>query len=119
MTDEIKNIPGEFIVTLDGKERTIKATFGAVEKLEGGLLGKTIFEALNDAMNGRVRYADVISVIMVGLEAFNRDTRMTREEIGNAVFAVGLTDFLATHIEFLTYCLTGGKKPKAGAKGEA
>jgi len=117
---EITNIPGEFKITLAGKEKTIKATFGAVEKLENDLFKRTIFEVLNDALSGKVTFNNVVSVIQVGLESARNDTRLSRQEIGEAVFADGLTAFIPPFIEYLTYCLTGGKKQGANkASGEA
>jgi hypothetical protein len=117
---EITNIPGEFKIMLAGKEKTLKATFGAVEKLENELFRRTVFEVLSDAMTGKFAYRDVISVIQVGLEAARNDTRMTRQEIGEAVFADGLNEFAPVVAEYLAYCLTGGKKQGANkASGEA
>ena len=115
----MRNINGEFKVILGGKERTLKATFGAIEKLEGGMLPKSIMETLQSVMAGKVTFNDVVSVFMVGIEAFNNDTRMTRQQVGEAIFADGLVHHAKTYMEYLTYCITGGKESDGNTKGEA
>lgn len=100
------NISGTFKINLLGQDRDLKATFGAIEKLEEN--GLSILKRLYDASTIAPKFVDVVDVIWYGL-AGNRDTRLTREQIGEAILAEGLDKFAPVYIKFLTYCVTGDK----------
>lgn len=114
---EIKNIRGEFKITLAGQERTLKSSFDVIEKLETQVLNKGIFETLQQAMANKAKFSDMVSVIHQGLVAA-KDTRLSRAEVGAAMVDAGMVTFMQTYIEFLTYCITGGREAKEGAPGE-
>jgi hypothetical protein len=115
---EISNIRGEFKIELAGKERAMRATFEAIERLEGGLLRKTIVETLSDMGRGIVRVGELASVIHTGL-ACNKDTRLTRSEIGEELVRDGIAKHLPTVINYLSYLITGGQEAKGGEPGES
>lgn len=114
---EITNISGEFQIDLAGQKRTLKANFGCIEALETQILQKGIFETLTDAMQNKGRFYDIAAVIHAGLVA-NKDTRLTRAEVGQAILEGGLVNYMETYIEFLTYCITGGVRSKGEPSGE-
>ena len=114
---EPTNIRGEFSIELDGQARTLKANFDAIERLEGGLFNKPIVEKLYEAGQGRVAFRDVVTLIDIGLQA-NKDTRLSRNQIGEAVLKAGMANYIKVYIEYLTYCINGGQEAKAGATGE-
>jgi len=106
MFEKKKNISGVFAINLLGQDRQLKATFGAIERLEES--GVPILKRLYDATSIAPRFVDIVDVIWYGL-AGNKDTRLTRDQIGEAVLAEGLDKFAPVYIKFLTYCITGEK----------
>lgn len=115
---ELSNIRGEFKVQLAGQERTLKASFDAVEQLESGGLSKNIVLTLNDAAVGNVSMRDMTSLFAIGMKAAG-DTRLSRQEIGQAIFEAGFSNFIPVFVDYLVYCITGGKPAKGGQQGEA
>lgn len=113
----MSNIRGEFTIKLAGQERTLKANFGCIERLETVILKRGLFDALTEALRGTPKFSDVVSVIHEGLVA-SKDTRLSRHEVGEAIVNEGLINFAEIYVEFLTYCVTGGQKAKGGAAGE-
>lgn len=119
---EYENISGVFRIELDGQERKLKACFGAIEMLEStnGLgLRKTIIETLQDAINRKASFNDIVATIYAGLASAN-DTRLTRREVGEAIFSMGMVTIMPVYIDYLTHLLTGGKvsKQQDSASGE-
>lgn len=110
------NISGIFTVNLAGKDREIKANFALIEKLEGGILRKSISRTLEDAINGEVRISEMVSTIHAGLVT-NNDTRLSREEVGAEFVANGASKYLPLFVELLAYLITGDRKEQA--TGEA
>lgn len=106
MFEKKVNISGSFKINIAGQDRQLKATFGAIEKLEEQ--GIPVLKRLYDASSVAPRFVDVVDVIWYGL-AGNKDTRLTREQIGEAVLSEGLDKFAPVYIKFLTYCVTGDK----------
>ncbi len=105
----MNNISGEFKIKLLGQERVMKANFQAAEKLEKEVLKREISYVVLQASSYRISVTDIIDVIYVGLAA-NKDTRLKRDEIGEAVIAEGAAGFAPVVIEYLKYFLTGGKE---------
>lgn len=115
MTD-VSNISGEFKINIAGQDRVMKANFACIEALETQILHKGMFETLTDAIQNRAKFTDIAAVIHAGLAA-NKDTRLSRQEVGQALLEGGLVKYMEVYIEFLTYCITGGVK-SGGASGE-
>jgi hypothetical protein len=111
------NIKGEFTINLAGQDRVMRASFDAVEMLEGNGLKRPILEALADGINGKWAISDMATVFYAGFVA-NKDTRLTRADVGNALLDEGPSKFFPLYLEFLTYFITGGKDARDGAKGE-
>ena len=114
---EMTNIRGEFRFQLAGQERVMKANFDCIERLETVILHKGIFETLQDAMQNKAKFTEIVNIIHAGMSAA-KDTRLTRAEVGQAIMEEGVVNFVGPCIEFLTYCLTGGKKGDDNAPGE-
>ena len=68
-------------------------------------------------MAGEEYIVDIVGVIHAGLVSA-KDTRMTYNEVGDAVVLAGLPTVIGVYVEFLTYCITGGKKSDGGSQGE-
>lgn len=105
----MQNISGTFTVSIGDQDRTMKATFEAIEKLEQR--HGSIMELLDKALNSRLKVSESVYIIYIGLAA-NGDTRLSYSEVGQYVTDKGLRSVLRVVIEFLTYCLTGGKEGK-------
>jgi len=114
----MKNIAGQFKVTLNGRSITLKSTFGAIEVLEQEKLNRPLMGVLQDVVATRqLSMTDIISIYEVGMGAFG-DTRMTRAQIGEAIFADGMINHIKPCVEYLTYCLTGGKESAPDPMGK-
>jgi len=105
----MKNIEGIFTVELEDDERKLKATFGAIEKIEENI--KPIMSLLQDALSYQVKFTDMVKVFHIGLAAYG-DTRLKKEQIGDAILKSGMASFIPVYVEYLTYCVTGGKEGK-------
>lgn len=106
----MENISGEFVITLGGRELTLKATIGGSQVLEERKLGRSIMETLAYVVEKKaVSFNEVLSIYEVGL-AGNGDTRFSRDQIGEMIFNDGLINHIQPCILFLTHCLTGGKE---------
>ncbi len=116
---EIENISGQFTITLGGVPRRMKCTFGAIENIEQHVVKKSILKLFSDVQKEDIFISDVVSVIWCGLAAAG-DTRLSRKEIGDMIYAENPVEAFTVYIQFLTYALNGGKKEKeTPAKGEA
>jgi hypothetical protein len=103
----VRNVEGKFQVKLFDRERDIKCSFGAVERLESiHFKPRSIMQVLNDAVNGNFYLNDVVNVIYEGLKA-NGDTRISYNEIGEEVIKNGMVNYASTIVEFLTYGISG------------
>jgi len=109
----MENLDGKITLELLGAERELVANFGVVEKLERQVLKRPIIRVLEGAANNNeIYFHEVVEAIMTGLAA-NRDTRFTRDQIGEYVFKKGLSNFVTFYIEYLAMCLTGTSLEKA------
>ena len=106
MTDNPENIEGVFSIDIGGSVRETKANFGVVEKLERQLFKRPILSVLNGALNGDIYISDIVDVIDISLRA-NKDTRLTREEIGQEVTQKGAITYTEWYLKYLTYLITG------------
>ena len=114
---EFTNIRGEFKFNLAGQDRMMRANFDCIERLETTILPKGIFVTLQEAMQNKGKFTDIVNVLHAGMVSA-KDTRMTRSEVGQAILEEGVVNHIAIYIEFLTYCITGGKKSEGGSSGE-
>lgn len=113
----MKNISGTFTLEICDIERELKCNFLVIEKLERQVLKRPILQALNEAETGGVYISDVVGVIHAGLEGA-RDTRLTRNEIGQYVTEKGMSNFLEFYLKFLTYALIGDSELKEDTEPE-
>lgn len=114
----MENIRGEFKINLAGQDRVLKANFDAIERLETEVFKDGIFVALTSAVQGKPRISDIVSVIYIGLIC-NKDTRLSRAQVGQAITEEGIVKFAEVYISFLNYCVTGGQEGKGGSTGES
>ncbi len=91
--------------------RTLKATFGAAEKIETSVLPLGIAEAVLRARKGEVKTTEMVGVFWVGLAAAN-DTRFTYEKLGDEMLKRGMSFYLVDYLNYLAYFLTGGQEQK-------
>lgn len=106
-----RNISGGFPVTIDGEEYETVCDFGVIEKLERRILNCSIFEALHNAMNGAIRFSDVVDVMHTGMLAA-KDTRLNRADLGKKLHKSGFQNYVEWYVSFLTYALTGDSEPE-------
>lgn len=97
---------GMFSITLDDKQYEMLASFGFVEMVEQTVIKKPVIQLLDEALNGRFHITDMVAVFHIGMKA-NKDTRLTRDQIGNEIVKVGSAKFMQTYIEILTCSITG------------
>lgn len=107
-----KNIPGEFLIDIDGKEHTLKMTYGVAEKLETRFLGKSIMQLLTESLNGQARISDIVTVFHTCLEAGSNNQAFDKENLGEAIMRNGLKKYAASYTRLLTYAMTGDEEPK-------
>lgn len=113
----MENIRGEFPITLAGEERVMKCTGRMMDGLEAKL-GKPVLRALHEALEGQTYFRDMVTVFHAGLAA-NKDTRLNREKVADAIAEVGMSSLLKEYIDILSYSLSGGKElEKDAAPGE-
>lgn len=108
---ERKNISGEFPIEANGKEYTLKMTYGAAERIEQFIIGRSIMELLTEALNGRAKISDVVNVFYACLSEKDRDN-VKKEDFGQAIMSAGLKKYAKTHTSILTYAMTGDTEPK-------
>jgi hypothetical protein len=114
----MKNIAGQFKLTLGGRSVTLKSTFGAIEILEQDKFNRSIMAVFQELVaTKQMSFSDMISVYEVGMAAYG-DTRMTRSQIGEAIFQDGAVNHIKPCLDFLTYCLTGGKESAPDPMGK-
>lgn len=104
-------ISGQFKIELAGQERTMVANFAFIEMVELQVVRKPISQLVSEAVSGSFSVSDLVDVITCGLKA-NRDTRLTRSEIGEEIVKRGMVNFVKTYIEILTFAITGETEPK-------
>lgn len=105
------NTQGLFEIDLMGENREVKCNFAVIERLERHVYNRPIMKVLTECIQGHVFFGEVVDTIIEGLKA-NGDTRFKRDEIGEYVHTHGLDTYVQWYIEFLTYALTGDRKPE-------
>lgn len=96
-------LDGKFTLELDGQERTLIANFLFIENLERRTLKKPILKLLSEAQEGMLGMSDVAEIIHAGLVA-NRDTRLTKNQIGQLIFG-DYPNMFAFCVEMLAYSI--------------
>lgn len=99
-------IDGKFYIELADQKRELVANFGFIEAVEQSVIKKPIVQLLDEAITGRFSISEMISVFYCALKA-NKDTRLNKEQVGEAVVNAGSIHFVKTYIEILTFAITG------------
>lgn len=114
MTNPLRN---EVAITLAGKERTMRADFGAIVAIERD----TRRSMLQHQLRGDISVTDMATIILRGLEAAG-DKSLSLDQIGNAILDAGMSSeaIYKPVIEFIDKSTAGfsvGKPEEAPAKG--
>lgn len=96
-------LDGKFTLKLGDQERTLIANFLFIEMLERRTLKKPILKILLEAQEGLLGMSDVAEILHAGLLA-NRDTRLTKNEIGQLIFG-NYPGMFAFCVEMLAYSI--------------
>jgi hypothetical protein len=112
MAEPLRN---EVSIQLGGEARTMRATFAALRGIERDL-GMNIVPLLFKIGDADVGVNQAAVVIFHGLKGYG-DTRLTLDEVGEAVLAEGLSNLMLPVTEFLKKALDGASlgKPAAAA----
>lgn len=101
-------------VELSGKERELKASVDAVRRLRART-GERLFAFIRRfSAQYDVDPADYAAIIHSGLSA-NKDTRLSYEDVEEAVFSAGITPLYETCDKFLAALISS---PEGGEAGE-
>lgn len=105
----------EVAIYLANEERVMRATFSAIRAIEA-TLGKSITAIINKIANsGDISMTDAATVIYHGLRGYN-DTRLTLDQVGEAIMEEGLSAATLAVVEFTSKALSGvslGKSQEA------
>lgn len=115
MANERKN---ELDITLAGQKRTMRASFEAIEAIES-VTGKSISMIVASVSGNDIGVTLATDVIFQGLRGYG-DTRLTRQEVGEAVIEEGIIQVGAPVLQFLLLAFRGvsvgkSEKPKEEA----
>lgn len=102
---------GVFPIEIKRTQRDTLCSFFAIERLERSVFKRPIMAVLNEAINGGIYFHEVLDTILVGLSA-NKDTRFTRDEIGEEMASKGVLAYTEWYIRFLTFAVTGETEVK-------
>lgn len=114
MAEAMRN---EVAITLAGEERTMRATFAAIRNIERDL-GTNVIPLIRKMGQSDVGIGEVTTVIYRGLEAYG-DTRLSHDEVGNAVMQNGITVLMGQVFEFLSKAMSGVNVGKTQPEGPA
>lgn len=109
MTNPMRN---EVSITLAGEERTMRATFTAIAAVEKAL-GRSMVAIINKVAGGDLGVTEAATIVYHGLRG-NEDTRLSYEQVGEAVVEAGLGNVSAAVVGFVSIALSGVEvgKPK-------
>jgi hypothetical protein len=103
MTDILRN---EVEIELAGATRTMRATFAAIRNIESAL-GKSMMAVIGSiGNNGDLSYTDAATIIFHGLRG-NGDTRLTLDQVGEAIVEMGMAKISVPVVNFVSQALSG------------
>jgi hypothetical protein len=114
MADELRN---EVELTLGGKSRTMRMTFGAIRGVETHLKTNLI-PLIGKYQAGEFGVTETATVIFYGLRGAG-DEDLTLEKVGDEVMKVGLESVLLPTVEFLALAMKGVGLGKQAVTGKA
>lgn len=109
-SDSINN---SVTIILAGQERTLKATFKAMREIER-VLQRPWASLGNMVVSGTMGVTEMATIIHQGLLGFN-DTRLSFDEVGEAVVAEGIQTLLDPVTSFILIGFRGAKVATAQA----
>ncbi|QQP93565.1 gene transfer agent family protein (plasmid) [Skermanella sp. TT6] len=109
---------GEVVVELDGRSYVLRPSFQAMVQIEVAA-GRGLVPLTRSLMSGEILVTDIVAVLQgaidAGLPAGSK--RMTRDEIGEAVFRAGVLGLVPAIVTFLTGCIAGGTEASEESAG--
>lgn len=105
MSDLANPLRNEFEIELAGEKRVMRASFTAVTSIEKQL-GKIMVEITSRIANGDLSVTDAAYIIFHGLRGYE-DRRLSLDQVGEAVLAVGLSNISMAVVEFVSMALNG------------
>ncbi|CUW85716.1 GTA-gp10 family protein [Rhizobium pusense] len=106
----------EIEITLAGEKRIMRASFSAILAIEKAL-GKSMTAIINQVAAGDISITDSALIIYHGLVG-NKDTRLSFEQVGDAILEAGMGAVSIPVVEFVSRSLNGvtvGKPEGAAA----
>ena len=100
------NPRNEVEITLNGKPRIMRPTFKTICDIERDIGIKFLPLVFEKAAKADIGMNDAAIIVFHGLKG-NKDTRMSFEEVGEALFEGGVDSYLIPVTEFLTMSLRG------------
>ncbi|WP_342150232.1 GTA-gp10 family protein [Methylorubrum sp. SB2] len=106
----------ELRIELAGETRTLRASFTAIRAIETAL-GKSLVKIVDDlSLRGDISVTDTAVIIFHGLKGYD-DTRLTIDQVGEAIVGEPFRDMAAAAAHFLSIALKGA--PGVGKPEEA
>jgi hypothetical protein len=107
MAEALRN---EVAITLAGQERTMRATFAAMRGIEQAM-GVSVLALVQRALKRELGVTDTTVIIFNGLKGAD-DTRLSLEQVGEAVVEEGLNALAGPVVEFIGKSMAGVKVGK-------
>lgn len=95
----------EVTIHLDGMDRTMRASFSAIMAIEKAL-GKSMTAIINQVASGDMSITESATIVYHGLRG-NDDTRMTFDQVGEAIVNSGMGAVSIPIVEFVSRSLNG------------
>lgn len=118
MGEDLKNISGEFVLTIEETDYQMKMDYGVIEKLERQILNRPLLVILESALNGVVSISDVTEVLWQCMQRA-KDTRLSRVQLGEKLVKNGIANFFDDYINVLNYAITGEMEVKTEPAAES
>jgi hypothetical protein len=114
------NIRGDSIIILNGVERNLRPTFGALIKIEKAT-GRSLISTMKLIGSGEASISDVVAIVCGGLDGAGELNAITgrpftADEAGELIVMSGFMPCFAAASGFLMSALTGGKPAASDEK---
>ena len=107
---------GEISARLNGEDRKLVLTLGAMAELESAL-GEDILVLANRFSEGRVTSADILHILAAGLRGAGDP--MSMQDLKNLKFEGGITEGVALASDLLSEALIGDTKTSDTAQAQS
>lgn len=100
---------GEIAAVLDGRERTLCLTLGALAELEAAYAADDLAALVKRFSSGRLAATDLMRIVGAGLRGAGAD--ISDDEVGQMQVDNGAAGFAAIASDLLTVTFGGGETP--------